>query len=528
MRINPRSGMRQCGIMQATRFRRKRTVFAAAVIAGGILLTGCSSSTRGSTTSAADRTLTVGLSAGPVSLDPSKDSFTAQTMRTLTNASITHIRPDGSIGPGLATSFHYVGTGNTEFEFTLRHDARFSDGTPVTAQAVKTWLNYFAQGTGAAAAYMKIASIETIGQWTVLLHLAAPNPLVAHLLDEEYNWGAVSSPYSVAHPAILGTQTFGAGPYVLARSQTVTNDKYTLIPNKYYYDKSAVKWTKVVFNIIPTPSSMLESIKSGQIDVAAGDLSTASEARSSGLDVVGFGGAGGTQGFLIADRNGKAAKPLADVRVRQALNYAINRKAITDALTAGYGTPTSEVMSSDGFDQKYESYYSYNPKKAKELLAAAGHPNGGITLNVLWLSAAAQPSSNVIVQAVAKDLSAVGIQLNEVDAASAGDYVAKQKSASIPLMLFVGNGSMAQIYSLDFNPSSPVNPFRADDPVLDRLAAQADTASNPSAYWSQMSQRITSQAYAIPVFIIKPLLYVSHAVGGVSGAYTWASEWYPR
>lgn len=58
-------------------------------------------------------------------------------MFSLAYAGITHLNPDGTVAPALATSWSYVGTGNETFEFTLRHDARFSDGTPVTASAVK-------------------------------------------------------------------------------------------------------------------------------------------------------------------------------------------------------------------------------------------------------------------------------------------------------------------------------------------------------------------------------------------------------
>src|SRR6266511_3328682 len=341
-------------------------------------------------------TLTIGLPFAPVSLDPSKDGAGFLIVRALTNTAITHIKPDGSIGPGLATAWRYLGTGgrkkgpdagrgpNKDFEFTLRRNARFSDGTGVTAKAVKLWLEYFAKGNGAFASLMgPIQSIDTVGKWKVRLHLSSPNPVLPRVLSELYNWGAVSSAKAVAEPSVLGTQTVGAGPYMLDPSETVTNDHYTLVPNPYYYDKSAIRFSKVVAKVIPTASSMLQAVQTGQIDVGQGASATADAAEASGLKVVHA--PNGYAGFILADRKGAASKPLADVRVRQALNYAVDRKAVTSAVVGKWGTPLAEMSSADGFVKKYANHYPYNPAKTKSLLAAAGYPNG-FTLEHLGLT----------------------------------------------------------------------------------------------------------------------------------------------
>ena len=64
------------------------------------------------------------------------------------------------------------------------------------------------------------------------------------------------------------------------------------------------------------------------------------------------------------------------MQVRQALNYAVNRQAVTQAIYGKYGVPTDETGSLDGLVPSLQNYYSYNPAKAKSLLAAAGYPNG--------------------------------------------------------------------------------------------------------------------------------------------------------
>src|SRR5215472_15485822 len=122
----------------------------------------------------------------------------------LAYTSLIHLEPDGNFGPGLATSWHYIGKTNTEFTLTLRRGARFSDGTPVTASAVKAWLDYsYFTVKGNITAALKLKSIDTTGQWTVNLHLSAPNSAVPYLLTEPNMFGFIGSPKAIAHASTL-------------------------------------------------------------------------------------------------------------------------------------------------------------------------------------------------------------------------------------------------------------------------------------------------------------------------------------
>src|SRR5262249_44483319 len=183
-------------------------------------------------------------------------------------------------------------------------------------------------------------------------------------------------------PAQLGTRTFGAGPYTLDPAQTVTGDHYTYVPNPRYHDKAAVHWKKVVVRIITDPQSMLNALKTGEVQVGNGDATTIGAARQAGLTIASAPLL--WTGVTLADRGGKVARALADVRVRQALNYATDRKAIVNALFPGTGTPTSEltVPRGYGYDSALTNAYPYDPGKAMQLLAAAGYPHG-FTLKIV-------------------------------------------------------------------------------------------------------------------------------------------------
>src|SRR5262249_36689518 len=267
--------------------------------------------------------------------------------------------------PGLAVEWHFLktkagsGRANKDFELTLRRNARYSDGTLVTAAGVKTWLLYVAGAGGPQASdFGPIASVETTGKWSLVVHLRSPNPSARTELSNDSNWGVAQSPKCVADPSKLATQTCGAGRYMLAPAQSVTNDHYTLVPNPYYYDKSNQYWSKVVIKIIPTASSQLQALETGQVDVTGGDPSTAKAAEAAGFKVLHA--PSGVQIFSI-DVGGAKVKALADARVRQALNYAINRKLIAAAIVGKYGSPTAEAAPAEGYDPKVERVYSYNP-----------------------------------------------------------------------------------------------------------------------------------------------------------------------
>src|ERR1700722_12653875 len=144
-------------MVEFKRLASKRLRIGAAVLLAGMAaatLAGCSGSTSSasagtsgtaaaSDAAAAKPVLTMGINNYTSTLNPAIAGGGDEAMPIdLAYASLTHQEPNGDIGPGLATSWHYIGTTNTEFSLTLRPNARFSDGTPVTASAVKAWLDY--------------------------------------------------------------------------------------------------------------------------------------------------------------------------------------------------------------------------------------------------------------------------------------------------------------------------------------------------------------------------------------------------
>jgi peptide/nickel transport system substrate-binding protein len=455
-------------------------------------------------------TLTIAISSPIGSIDPSKDGGTDYQFRLLTSEAIAYREPSGALTPGLATAWNYVkapagsGLAHKAFKITLRHNARFSDGTLVTAQAVKGWFDFVSKSNSPFANSMgPISSIDTMGKWTVVIHLKSPNPALfaADLLVG--TWGVVQSPSCLASPAVLANQTCGAGPYMLQPSATVAGDHYTLVPNPYYYDKSRVKWGRIVFKVIGSPASVLQAMQAGQVDATGGDSTTATAAANAGLKVL---HAPIGVETLFLDASGAKLKQLADVRVRQALNYAINRKVLAAVAGGKFAVPTSEISSGDGWNPAFANYYPYNPGKAKALLAAAGYPNG-FALNPLTVGVGPPGGfADLLGQTIAKYWDAVGIQTTVYEPPTFGDYVQHLIIDPDPVFdLNVGppGASMWTWWTLLMKPKSILNNVGGhgwNDPTINGLWVKGSRAANPSKYFEAIAARTVTQAYFVPLF----------------------------
>jgi peptide/nickel transport system substrate-binding protein len=414
--------------------------------------------------------------------------------------------------PGLATSWHYVGTGNKIFDINLRTNARFSTGEKVTGKAVAGWLNWYVSSKGATSGALgTVSSIKATGPHSLRIKLAASNnglPLVLSLPGEN---GSAEAPSCVAKPTVFDTKTCGAGMYKLDPSQTQQNDHYTFVPNPYYYDESKIRFSKITAKVIPDSSSMLQALEAGQVQVLAAAPSTiAPAATAAGFHATAYSAYGI---YYVLDAGGDIVKALGDVRVRQAINYALDRKAIVSATVGRYGAPAEQMFSTDGYNPKYAHIYPYDPAKAKSLLAAAGYANG-FTLDVDTVDL---PMQLAITQGFAKYLGAVGInvKIHPYDIAS---YWNQTTSGNDPAFIQQQNGGVLWLALAHFTPGTFFDKFAGkgwDDPILDSLYKKGAASTDPLPYFRQLMARYTTQAYSVPVLNLSFLAIAAKKVGGL-------------
>jgi peptide/nickel transport system substrate-binding protein len=498
--------------------RRLGVSLTAAALA--VALAGCTSPTTGDDgqPKASGRVgdlLTVAYASVPQTLDPAKTVQNNSLYQALAYEPLIVRRSDGSLQPGLATSWKYIGDGNTRFELQLRPGVKFSDGSTLTAQNVVDHFEYVMEAGGQFAPLFAGDVFKATGPLTVTVTTPKPNPDLPTLLTQDDVVGGVMSPVGLKNKAKLGTETFGAGPYMLDPAQTVAGDHYTFVPNPNYYDKPSVHWRKVVVRAITSPQATLNAMKTGQVDYAVGDASTLAAAKQAGLTV--------TMtpllwtGVTLADRDGTMAKPLSDVRVRQALNYATEREPIASALFPDNGQPTSQLTVPGGYayDKALDDAYPYDIDKAKELLAEAGYPDG-FSLRIVT---AEYGSMNLVAQALAQQWEKVGVDLQIVDRANANQYFSEAFAPKYPaFMTIFGQLPMWTEGPSLFLPSALFNPFHTADTELQALYDRAANATGPAKETAekQIESWLVRQAWFVPVVATGLPFYATKDVTGTT------------
>ena len=476
----------------------------ALAVAAAVALTAsaCGGSSAGGSggSGAAGGTLTVASMSPPASLDPVKANVGSDNwFVNLSYDTLLRLGPDGKLEPDLATKWGYVGTGNKVFDLTIRQGVKFADGSPVNAAAVAASLDY-ARKSGLNVSWTSaISSVTATGPYTVRITCATPNPQLPGLMDQVSMVGSVISPAGLADPSKMGTQSFGAGPYVLDASQTVAGDHYTYTPNPGYWDKSKVHWKKVVIKVVSNPNSALQAVRTGEADAVAITADQVSTATSAGLRVVHSPVA--FMGVNLADRGGTVAKPLADLKVRQALNYAVDRTSIAKALFQQYGAPTDEISipGQDGYAADDENQYPYDPAKARQLLAEAGYPHG-FSLKVETQQGGGM---DLVTQAVLQDWKKIGVDTTVTTDTTIGQWLSNAVSRRFPVLGFGYGAAPAYLLSLDWMlpHATAFNPFATSDPTLAAMLAKA--AAAPAAEQPALDQAamryVVGQAWFVSV-----------------------------
>jgi peptide/nickel transport system substrate-binding protein len=459
--------------------------------------------------------LTLAQPAAPKTLDPTKETTSDRFYAALAYQPLIVQNSAGDLQPGLALSWHYVGTGNMTFVLALRPNVKFSDGSAFSAQGVVDHFSYLVKAAGQQAPMFAGYEFAATGPLEVTVRSPKPDPDLAKHLSQNFVAGDIVSPTGLSDPSKLGGATFGAGPYQIDPVQTVAGSQYTYVPNPNYYDKTAVHWKKVVVKVMLDPQSTLAAMQTGQVNLSLGDQGTVPAAKRAGLTVTSAPQL--VVAVTLADRGGTLAKPLADVRVRQALNYATDRASIAKALYADSGGPTMQlsVPGAAGYDAALEHTYPYDVAKAKALLSQAGYPNG-FTLDLFTTTGG---GLNLVTQAVAQQWGKAGVtvKVNEISNASAYRTTVLGE-AKAPAFTSNFSVPVATEGSYLYLPNALYNPFRYADPALQSLYNQSAVAS-PEAQAGldkQIMAYLVQQAWFVPIVSQDLYYYASKNITGTT------------
>ncbi|WGI67723.1 ABC transporter substrate-binding protein [Neorhizobium petrolearium] len=300
------------------------------------------------------------------------------------------------IEPALATEWKQ--TDDTTWEFTLRQGVKFSNGNPFTADDVVFSLTR-GQAGGIKANLNSIASIEKVDDYKIRIRTRAVNPILPNQIT---NWYIMDKEWAEANGAVQpgaannATETFanrnamGTGPYVIKERDPGV--KTVFATNSGWWDKKAGNIDNATFFVIPNPSTRVSALISGEVDLIDGVPPQDAERidKADGLHVK----AGPdlrtiyVQPDVARDSlifgSEKAKNPFKELKVRQAMELAIDTGAIQKRIMRNYSVPVGLPIGKEinGFDPELGAPVKPDVDKAKELMKEAGYENGfSVTLD---------------------------------------------------------------------------------------------------------------------------------------------------
>ena len=438
------------------------------------------------------------------SFDPHKatDNYDVRWLAPVYDRLI-HAQPEGGIGPGLATEWDF--TDELTLELTLREGVTFHDGTVFDAEVVKANLER-AMGLEDASpvtqtAVAPIESIEVIDANRVTIRLS--EPAYGLLFDLAIQPGFMINPAAFDN-SDLETNPAGSGMYELEEFRP--GDRATYSRYDGYWDEGAPGAQTFVLVNMANAETRLNAVISGQVDTTFLESRQVNSAEGAGLSVDQV----PTLSFFNLYTN-TTLGGLDDIRVRQALAYAIDRPALTQ-IVAGDATVQPFPSTADGYNDDFPAeYYAYDPEKARSLLVEAGYPDG-ISLEIQVYS---RPEDQQLTELLLSQTSAAGITLEPqvVDPGGAKLFVAE---GSLPLFLGRFGGRLDPLQTLNTitGPGGGLNPplGGSSTPEMAALLDQINaTPESPErvALLEQANAELVTTALELPLFV-RSLAYVSN------------------
>jgi len=482
-----------------------RKITGAVTLVTALALAGCAGGGGGAPTDGpggtAAATLTIGAVVDITSWDPAQ-AHVGHALQPYQAPYDTLIlrEPDGTLSPMLATEWSYD-EARTKLTLELRDDVTFSDGEAFDAEAVKANFDHFKAANGRQAAQLAAyESTEVVDEDTVVVNLSQADPAFEYYLSQAA--GLMGSPAAL-DSAGIATDPVGSGPYVLDAAGSVAGSQYTFTAREDYWNPDLQKFGKVVFKVLTDPTARLNALVSGQVDTTLVDAQAITQAEGAGKELVAY--QTDWAGLLLFDRDGVQVPALADVRVRQAINYALDRKTLLETLALGQGSTTAQVFGPDSgsYVDALDSAYPYDPEKAKALLDEAGFGDG-FSFTVPTVA-----GFETILAVVGQQLADVGITMNS-ESVPPQNLVSDLGSGKFPaafFFLFQGEPWVAinQIIST----SALYNPFDSSTPELQKLIDAVQAGGDTSAELAKaVNTYVTENAWFAPLYRPNQILFV--------------------
>ena len=402
--------------------------------------------------------------------------------------------------PELAERWEIAEDGST-ITFYLQKGVKWHDGKDFTAKDVKWSIERgIEKGT---SNYPGVDYVEIVDDHTVVVHMIAADSV---FMDKQWTGDCAMIPDGSDDN--FGLKPIGTGRYKL--EEWVSGDHITVSRFDDYWGEKSENDT-IIFQIIPEASSRLVALEAGDVDIAplqAADISRVSANENLTL----LSTPSITVNYLYLNNEGDYFD---DIKVRQAVAYAIDKQAMIEAVLEGEGTELKSIvaMGKKGYYDGMEGY-TYDPVKAKELLAQSEYPNGFSC----ELSLRSDPLAAQLIQANLADIG-IDAKINQMEAAAFNDYVGNGNS---DMFLYSRSGCSADSYLYWFS-SSVSGPngnkmFYKNDRV-DELLIQSHLTLDMDArnlIYKEIQEILSDETPIIPLYSATVFVGTDKRINGFS------------
>lgn len=436
---------------------------------------------------------------------------------------------DFAYQPGLATSWETSEDGLV-WTFHLRDDVTFHNGEKFTANDVKWTIDMLMDPETASPSASEFASFEEVNvvdDYTVEVVLKEPFPNILFILSNTSSGVINQKAYEEAGDNYGVSTVIGTGPYML--ESWTQGDEIVLVKNPDYNwgpdwlgNQGPSNIDKIILKAIPEENTRFMELLAGNLHVLR-DVPPTFLDRVEGNDDIKIEEVPATQLVYLAYPTD--TEPFTDVRVRQAINHAINKEEILTFIYRDIGEPSygylPPALSEEYLGESKDLSYDFNPEKAKELLAEAGYGDG------LTLKLAAENSTEYsrLAEVLQNQLSVAGINV-EIQMYDASSYTAMLRNEEQELFLRKyswPNADILDYFLLSSNIPFP-NHSRWNDEETDRLikaAATSPTWDDRSAGYHEVQRHLIEEAVWAPIYIPQRLTAVRSEVENLK-IHPWA------
>lgn len=419
-----------------------------------------------------------------------------------------------SARPGLARAWKFSDPKTLVMD--LQSGVSFHDGAPLDAAAVKFNLD---RSRSDARSNIKsdlasVESVEATGPLQVTLKLKQPDSALVLILSDR-----AGMMYSPKAAQALGADTdrnpVGCGPWKFV--SWADHEKVVVTRNDKYWRKDRPWLDGIVFSIIPEVTTGLRSVVAGQNDFAHAlspqqkpVIERAKKLRALATPTLFV--------HLFFLNYGRA--PLDDLRVRRAMNFAIDREAFNKASQVGLGEPATTLLPKAHWahDASLENVYRYDPDHARKLLAEAGHKDG-LDLSIIgWTDQRSVQRQEILMEQMRRGGFRMKFQNYQVADATA-QFFGPEKKGDAYLAAWTGRPDPSLTLQLMFAKDSYFNAGKAD-PAPGRAEAQLETqavegiAERKQAF-AKLQRIVAEQALFVPIVV----QYDLQALGGSVQGY---------